>query len=100
MKLSTKIIFGFALTNLVYLLLSTAIFLFVWPLRGISNNLNTYVQSSNDSTSELRYEASEMRSFIMQYSADPDLDPKLLETAMDSNTPNRWPSAYRPSRSL
>jgi len=85
MKLSTKIIFGFALTNFIYLLLSAAMFMFVWPLIGTSEALNNYVQTSNDSTSELRYNAAEQRSFIRQYTSDPNLDPKLLETALARN---------------
>jgi len=85
MKLSTKIIFGFALTNLVYLLLSGIIFLFVWPLIGTTEALNNYVQPANDNTSELRYNAAEQRSFIRQYASDQNLDPKLLETALARN---------------
>jgi len=85
MKLSTRIIFGFALTNLIYLLLSAGMFMFVWPLIGTTEALNNYVQTSNDSTSELRYNAAEQRSFIRQYTSDPNLDPKLLETALDRN---------------
>jgi len=85
MKLSTKIIFGFALTNLIYLLLSGAMFLFVWPLIGTTEALNNYVQPANDNTSELRYNAAEQRSFIRQYASDQNLDPKLLDTALARN---------------
>jgi len=85
MKLSTKIIFGFALTNVVYLLLSTAILVAVWPLIGTTEALNNYVQPANDSTSELRYNVAEQRSFIRQYASDPNLDPKLLDTAIARN---------------
>ena len=85
MKLSAKIILGFALTNAVYLLLSAIIFFFVWPLFGISRALNDYVQSANDSTSELRFNVAEQRAYIREYARSPNLDPKLFETAIDRN---------------
>jgi len=85
MKLSAKIILGFALTNLVYLLLSTAILFAVWPLIGTTEALNQYVSPTNDSTSELRYNVAEQRSFIRQYASDPNLDQKLLDTALSRN---------------
>jgi len=85
MKLSTRIVFGFALTNLVYLLLSAGILFTVWPLIGTSGALNNYVSPTNDSTSDLRYNTAEQRSYIRQYSADQNLDPKLLEAALAYN---------------
>jgi len=85
MKLSVKIILGFAMTNLVYLLLSTVILITIWPLIGTSGALNNYVSPTNDCTSELRYNTAERRSFLMQYVADQNLDPKLLETALSRN---------------
>jgi len=85
MKLSVKIIFGFAMTNLVYLLLSTVLLTTIWPMIGTSGALNNYVSPTNDCTSELRYNTAERRSFLMQYVADPNLDPKLLETALSRN---------------
>jgi len=85
MKLSTRIVFGFALTNLVYLLLSTGILFTVWPLIGTSGALNSYVSPTNDATSEIRYNSAEQRSFTRQYSNDQNLDPKLLETALAFN---------------
>jgi len=84
-KLSAKIILGFALTNLVYLLLSAFVLLTIWPLVGTTGALNHYVSPTNDNTSELRYETAEQRSFTMQFMADENLDPKLLEMAMTHN---------------
>jgi len=85
MKLSAKIILGFALTNLVYLLLSGAIFLTVWPLIGTTEALNNHVQPANDNVSELRFNIAEQNSFIRQYSSDQNLDQKLLNAALARN---------------
>ena len=85
MKLGTKIVLGFALTNLVYLLLSAFILLTIWPLVGTTGALNSYVSPTNDNTSELRYETAEQRSFTMQFMANENLDPKLLELAITHN---------------
>jgi len=85
MKLSTKIVLGFALTNLVYLLLSAFVFLTIWPLVGTTGALNHYVSPTNDSTSELRYETAEQRSLTLQFMSNETLDPKLLELAMTHN---------------
>jgi len=85
MKLSTKIVLGFALTNLVYLLLSAFVLLTIWPLVGTSGALNHYVSPTNDNTSELRYETAEQRSFTLQFMSSETLDPKLLELARTHN---------------
>jgi len=85
MKLSTKIVLGFALTNLVYLLLSAFVLLTIWPLVGTSGALNHYVSPTNDRTSELRYETAEQRSLTLQFMSNETLDPKLLELAMTHN---------------
>jgi len=85
MKLSTRIILGFALTNLVYLLLSAVILENIWPLIGTSDALQNYVSPTSDNNKEFKLNIAEQRSFIRQYMADSNLDQKLYDAAMSYN---------------
>jgi methyl-accepting chemotaxis protein len=85
MKLSTKIILGFALTNAIYFLLLAAIFIIVRPLDLASKDLIRLVVPIYENTAAIRYNVSEQRSNIRAYVSSPTLDKKLFELALEHN---------------
>jgi len=83
MKLSTKILFGFLLTNTIYLLLLAAIFMIVRPLDMASQDLIKLIVPIYDNSADIRFNVAELRSNMRAYAASPDLDHKIFETASD-----------------
>ncbi|MDR2935163.1 MAG: methyl-accepting chemotaxis protein, partial [Candidatus Adiutrix sp.] len=85
MKLSTKIVFGFVLTDVIFILVMAAIFLIVRPLTEAAMELDEYITPLNTNASEIRYQVAEQRSSMRAYVSSPSLDPKLFEQALEFN---------------
>jgi methyl-accepting chemotaxis protein len=85
MKLSTKIVFGFILTNVVYFVLLAVIFVLVRPLEQASKDLVELNVPIYEKTAAIRYNVSEQRSNIRAYVSSPTLDRKLYEMAVENN---------------
>ncbi|MDR2934639.1 MAG: methyl-accepting chemotaxis protein [Candidatus Adiutrix sp.] len=85
MKLSTKIVFGFLMTNVVYLLLLAAILLIVRPLGRASAELVQFIVPIYEKTASIRYNISEQRSNIRAYVSSPNLDRSLYDLALANN---------------
>ena len=85
MKLSTKIVLGFLLTNLVYFLLLVVIFFIVWPLNRASKDLISLNLPIYDKTAIIRFNVSEQRSNTRAYSGSPTLDRNFYEAALENN---------------
>jgi hypothetical protein len=85
MTLSTKIISGFILTNIIYLLLLGATFIIVRPLTRAASELESYIIPVSDLASDVRYNVAEQRSFIRAYAADPNLSQQTFDQAAAFN---------------
>ena len=85
MKLSTKIIMGFILTNVVYLFLLVGIFIVVRPVETDSEELVTYVMKAYENATHARYLVAEQRSAIRSFLASPTNDRKIFDEFVEYN---------------
>ncbi|MDR2725491.1 MAG: methyl-accepting chemotaxis protein [Candidatus Adiutrix sp.] len=85
MKLGTKIILGFVMTNVIYFALLTAIFVLVQPLRASSDVLNKFVLTAFGTSDEIRYQMESQRSSMRAFLASPTNDRKIFDLLIASN---------------
>ncbi|MDR2934638.1 MAG: methyl-accepting chemotaxis protein [Candidatus Adiutrix sp.] len=85
MKMSTKIVLGFFLTNALYLILLAVIFMFVRPLEKAADILNQSVLPINEHIADIRLQVSEQRSSMKSYLTSPTLEKKLFDQAAARN---------------
>ncbi|MCL2028941.1 MAG: methyl-accepting chemotaxis protein [Deltaproteobacteria bacterium] len=88
MKLGTKIILGFAVTNVVYFVLLFTIFLFVQPVRTDSKIIVEYVLRAISTAEDMRYQAAEQRSSMRSYLTSPGNDHGIFKQFLASNKAN------------
>ncbi|MCL2029686.1 MAG: methyl-accepting chemotaxis protein [Deltaproteobacteria bacterium] len=85
MKLRTKILLGFAITNIIYLALLTTIFVFANPVKTGSDLLKQYALGALATADEIRFlmvhQRAEMRAFL----ASPTNDRKIFEPFQQAN---------------
>ena len=79
MKLSSKIISGFSLTNIVYIVLMGAIFSFVKPVEMDSEALTGYVMAASDKAGEIRFQISQMRLNMRSYMSSATRERKFFD---------------------
>ncbi|MDR2725387.1 MAG: hypothetical protein LBC90_04850, partial [Candidatus Adiutrix sp.] len=79
MKLSTKIFFGFILTNVIYVLLLVVVFVVVRPVETDSEKLVKYVMSAYENSTHIRYLVAEQRSTMRAYLISPTKDRKIFD---------------------
>ena len=82
MKLSSKIILGFLLTNIVYILLLGTVYIFVRPVQAESVRLLSYVLPISEGAAVISNSMGELRSAIRALIASPTNDRKYLDDFM------------------
>ena len=85
MKLSSKIISGFTLTNIIYIILMAAVFIFIRPVDKDSDNLVAYVIEASDRAGDIRYEMAQMRYAVRAYLGSPDRNRKYWDEFMEAH---------------
>jgi len=80
MKLSSKIIFGFVLTNTIYLLLLATVFMFARPVQTESEALLEFVLPVSDAASGINRDIGELPSNMRAFLASPDNDRSFINT--------------------
>ncbi|MCL2029896.1 MAG: methyl-accepting chemotaxis protein [Deltaproteobacteria bacterium] len=85
MKLGTKIILGFVLTNLIYLTLFAIIFVFVRPQQAITASLDRYVLRAMSLADEVRFLVAEQRGTLRDFRASPDNDRRIFDQFLALN---------------
>jgi len=84
MKLSSKIVCGFVLTNFIFILLLGFIFFFVRPVKAEAEGLGRFLLPLFQKAADLYHDAAEQRSSLRAYLASPDNDTRLFEEFLDS----------------
>jgi len=85
MKLGTKIILGFVVTNLIYCLLLATIFVFVKPEQTKTGILSKYILEVFAQGNKFDYLVAEQRSTIRAFLASPANDRKIFEHWLELN---------------
>jgi len=85
MKLGTKIILGFLLTNVIYFVLLTTIFMFVRPVQTSSEVLDKYVIYALGTADDIQYNMEKLRSIMRAFLASPTNDRKIFDEYMAGN---------------
>ncbi|MCL2029184.1 MAG: methyl-accepting chemotaxis protein [Deltaproteobacteria bacterium] len=85
MKLRTKILLGFVITNIIYLALLSTIFVFVTPVKTGADLLKQYALTALAAADDIRFlmvhQRAEMRAFL----ASPTNDRKIFEPLIQAN---------------
>jgi methyl-accepting chemotaxis protein len=85
MKLGTKIILGFIVTNIIYFVLLTTIFLLVKPQQTRTEILTDYILPVVNGANSFSHLVTEQRSTIRAYQASPTKDPKIFDLFLAQN---------------
>ncbi|MCL2028903.1 MAG: methyl-accepting chemotaxis protein [Deltaproteobacteria bacterium] len=85
MKLGTKIILGFVITNIIYFVLLTTIFVFVNPVRTGAGLLEQYALGALTAADDVRFEMANQRAEMRAFLASPTNDRKIFESFVESN---------------
>jgi methyl-accepting chemotaxis protein len=85
MKLSTKIILGFVLTNVIYMVLLGTIFTFVRPVATSSDLLAEYIIEAYEHSTTIRYEMEAQRAAMRAFLASPTKDRKIFDQFIAAN---------------
>ncbi len=85
MKLSSKIIIGFIMTNVLYIILQAVIFFSVRPVETQAELLADYVMPAFELAADTRFNMAEQRSTIRAFVADPTNDRKIFDIFLASN---------------
>ena len=86
MNLSAKIIIGFVLTNIIYIVLMAAIFVFVKPVETDSQSLIGYVLAASDKANSIRFEISQMRLNMRSYMASATRERKFFDQCVTNSS--------------
>ncbi|MDR0881283.1 MAG: methyl-accepting chemotaxis protein [Candidatus Adiutrix sp.] len=81
MKLGTKIIMGFVLTNVIFLILVAVVFVYMQPVKNNSNVMVGATLPILDISTDLQSNMALAMAEIRAYVASPDNDPAILEKA-------------------
>ena len=84
MKLSSKIVYGFILTNLIFILLLGFIFFLVRPVKTEAESLLRFLLPLFQHAADLYHDAAEQRSALRAYLASADNDIKLFDEFLAS----------------
>lgn len=82
MKLGTKIVMGFVLTNVIFIILVVSVYIFMRPVQHGAINLSENVLKLMDEASNIQYSSAREVSEIRAYLGDPDNDQKIWDRAM------------------
>ncbi len=85
MKLGSKIILGFIMTNIFYIILQGVVFFSVRPVETQSELLAQYVMPAFELAADTRFNMAEQRSTIRAFVADPANDPKIFAIFLAAN---------------
>ena len=85
MKLSSKIIQGFALTNIVYIILLSSIFVFVQPVKTEIGQLTKYVLAAFEHSKDICFLVAEQRSAMRAFLASPNNDRAIFREFIEDN---------------
>ena len=85
MKLGTKIILGFVMTNVIYFVLLGAIFVFIQPVRIESQVLDKVLLGAYGASADISYQMEAQRSAMRAYLASPTNDRRIFEQFLEAN---------------
>ena len=86
MTLSAKIILGFLLTNILYVLLMAGVFLLVRPVETESDTLAKYVMAASGKADNIRFQMAQMRFSMRAYQGSPNRDRRFFDQFVAANS--------------